>query len=310
MITGRQVRAARALLNWKQDMLAEKALVAQHEHRQETDYTVLQRLLVDLVQSRAGQPIALGQVWLNDAQTLARKIFEHLASLRLLTSAQCVEIDESRSFEFIDHGSAKVVARAALETYLVFFFIYGGSDRPRSEFRHKIWRYGGLADRQKSYAATAEARSIKATEKTEMDRLKKEIESSPHLRAYPRDAAKRILKGEWRGSDSWAALGKYAGFHENYFQDIYGYLCGYSHASYISAMQVGGAQSLDDQQKLATMCIGIGVVLMAHFARTYTELFDETKSILHADYAAKTAVERWGFCEEEWANLIARRSAS
>lgn len=28
MITGRQIRAARALLNWKQDMLADKALVA------------------------------------------------------------------------------------------------------------------------------------------------------------------------------------------------------------------------------------------------------------------------------------------
>ena len=28
MITGRQVRAGRALLNWKQEMLAEKALVA------------------------------------------------------------------------------------------------------------------------------------------------------------------------------------------------------------------------------------------------------------------------------------------
>ena len=28
MITGRQIRAARALLNWTQDMLAEKALVA------------------------------------------------------------------------------------------------------------------------------------------------------------------------------------------------------------------------------------------------------------------------------------------
>ena len=28
MITGRQVRAARALLNWKQEMLAEKAMVA------------------------------------------------------------------------------------------------------------------------------------------------------------------------------------------------------------------------------------------------------------------------------------------
>lgn len=28
MITGRQIRAARMLLNWKQEMLAEKALVA------------------------------------------------------------------------------------------------------------------------------------------------------------------------------------------------------------------------------------------------------------------------------------------
>jgi transcriptional regulator with XRE-family HTH domain len=28
MITGRQIRAARALLNWKQEMLAEKAVVA------------------------------------------------------------------------------------------------------------------------------------------------------------------------------------------------------------------------------------------------------------------------------------------
>ena len=28
MITGRQIRAARAMLNWKQDMLADKALVA------------------------------------------------------------------------------------------------------------------------------------------------------------------------------------------------------------------------------------------------------------------------------------------
>lgn len=35
MITGRQVRAARALLNWTQEMLAEKALVA---------FTALKRL--------------------------------------------------------------------------------------------------------------------------------------------------------------------------------------------------------------------------------------------------------------------------
>ena len=45
MITGRQVRAARALLNWKQEMLAEKALVA---------LTALKRL-----ESERGLPVPL-----------------------------------------------------------------------------------------------------------------------------------------------------------------------------------------------------------------------------------------------------------
>ena len=281
-----------------------------NEHQQEADYAVLQNLMVNLVQSRAGRPINPGQAWLNDAQTLARKMFEHLASLRALTNVQRVEIDETHSFEFIDHSSIKVVARAGFETYLVFFFIFGGSDRSLSEFRHKIWRYGGLADRQKSRATSAQARKIQAAEKMEMDRLKPEIEASSHLGTYSRDAAKKILKGEWRGSNSWTTLSRYAGFHENYFRDIYGYLCGYSHASYISAMQVGQAQSLDDQRELASACIGIGVVLIAHFVRSYTELFDDTKLVLDADRRAKAAVERWGFSAEDWAKVIARQSAS
>ena len=46
MITGRQVRATRALLNWKQDMLAEKALVA---------LTALKRL-----ESERGLPVQEG----------------------------------------------------------------------------------------------------------------------------------------------------------------------------------------------------------------------------------------------------------
>ena len=46
MITGRQVRAARALLNWKQEMLGEKALVA---------LTALKRL-----ESERGLPVQEG----------------------------------------------------------------------------------------------------------------------------------------------------------------------------------------------------------------------------------------------------------
>ncbi|MEA2754914.1 MAG: hypothetical protein QOJ54_1203 [Aliidongia sp.] len=280
------------------------------ELQKRADYTILQRLIVNLVQSRVGQPSNVGQAWLNDAQNLARKMFEHLVSLRVLTNAHCVEIDQSHSFEFIDHSSVKVVTRAAFETYLVFFFIFGGSDPSLSEFRHKIWRYGGLADRQKSQLDSSKACDILAAEKVVMDHLKLEIEASSHLSAYANTAAKKILKGEWRGGKSWADLSTDAGFHESYFRNIYGYLCGYSHASYISVLQVGQAQSLDDQQTLASVCIDIGLVLMANFVRAYCKLFEDTKQILDADLKAKAAVDRWGFGPDAWAKAIAKRSAS
>lgn len=280
-----------------------------NERQQEADFATLQRLMVNLVQSQAGRRMDPKQAWLNDAQTLSTKLFGHLVSLLALTAAHRVGIDDDRSFEFIDHASAKVVARAAFETYLVFFFIFGGSDRARSEFRHKIWRYGGLVDRQKSHASTPETRAVKASEKLEMERLVPEIESSPHFAAYDRAAAKKILKGEWRGGDSWAALGEHAGFPESYFRNVYGYLCGYSHASYISAMQIGQARSLDDQRALASFCIGIGIVLMAHFARAYTALFDDLTPVLDADQEGKAAVARWCINAESWAKALAKQEA-
>ncbi len=49
---------------------------------------------------------------------------------------------------------------------------------------------------------------------------------------------------------------------------------------------------------------------MAHFARAYTELFDDAKPILDADMVAKAAVDRWAFSAEDWAKVIAKQSAS
>jgi hypothetical protein len=278
--------------------------------RQAADYPVLQRLMINLVQSRVGRPISPQDAWLNDAQALARKMFEHLTSLWALANPQCLVTEEGPAFSFVDHGSVKVVARAALETYLVFYFLCGGSDRACCEFRHWIWKYGGLADRQKFPATNAETRKVQADDKAEMDRLLPLIEQSPYLKNYGDPARKKILKGEWRGTDSWLTLAKEAGFHERYFRQIYGYLCAYSHASYLSALQIGQAKSLDDQQDLASFCLGIGVVLMAHFARTYTQLFADTQPILDVDPEAKAAVTRWYFDVATWDTVIAKQSGA
>ncbi len=50
-----------------------------------------------------------------------------------------------------------------------------------SEFRHKTWHLGGLADRQQFHTSTVEHRAVLTSEKQRIDQLKAEIESSPHI---------------------------------------------------------------------------------------------------------------------------------
>lgn len=97
-----------------------------------------------------------------------------------------------------------------------------------------------------------------------------------------------------------------AGFHEKYFKNVYGHLCGYSHSSYISALQVGQAQSIEDQTMLAQSILGIGVVIMAHFAFTYSKIFDSAKDILLINTVAAAIAKKWR-CETEKMDVIYNR---
>lgn len=272
----------------------------------DTDYSTLLDLFIRLVQSQAGKKIEPGGEWLNDAQTLAVKLFRHLVSMQTLAAGATVEQDGVPTLFFVDHASVKVVARAALETYLVFFYLYGGPDRALSEFRHKTWHLGGLADRQQFHTSTDEHRAVLTSEKQRIDQLRAEIESSPHIQAYTGKQHVKLLEGEWRIGKGWSDLSANAGFHAKYFKNIYGYLCGYSHSSYLSALQVGQAQSIEDQQMLTQSILGIGVVIMAHFAFSYSDAFSSAGEVLAANPDAKRVAEKWRFGPENMAAIYDR----
>jgi hypothetical protein len=85
------------------------------------DYNVLIGLMIRLVESQAGKPITKGKGWLNDSQTLSIKLFRHLVSMPCLATGATIEQNSIPTLCHIDHSSIKVIARAALETYLVFF---------------------------------------------------------------------------------------------------------------------------------------------------------------------------------------------
>lgn len=270
------------------------------------DYSTLLNLFIQLVQSQAGKKIDHGDAWQNDAQVLANKLFRHLVAMQTLAAGATVETSNGTKFFFVDHGSVKVVARAALETYLVFFYLYGSTDRSLCKFRHMTWKLGGLADRQQFHVSTHQNHEVLVREKSAITKLQAEIIASSWINGYTEKQQKKILAGEWRIGNGWTDLGMQAGFHKKYFENIYSYLCGYSHSSYLSALQVSQAQSIEDQQKLTQAILGIGVVLMAHFAFSYSEAFTDAKSILAASPAAVCVAKKWRLGVEDMATIYDR----
>lgn len=257
------------------------------------DYSELLDLFIRLVESQAGREIETNGVWLNDAQVLATKLFGHLVSMQILADGATLKTADGISVFFVDHGSVKVVARAALETYLVFFYLYGSEDRSLCQFRHATWKLGGLSDRQMFHVSIQHDHEVLTQEKITITQLQAELLASPWIKKYTDKQQKKLLAGEWRIGKSWADLGTDAGLHPKYFENIYSYLCGYSHSSYLSALQVGQAKTIEDQQSLTSAILGIGVVLMAHFAFSYSEVFSDSKAILSDNPASVSIAEKW-----------------
>jgi hypothetical protein len=273
---------------------------------QSNEYEELLHLFIDLVQSQAGNKIVEGEGWMNDAQTLLIKLFRHLVSMQVISTGSTIERQGTPIVFFIDHASVKVMTRAALETYLVFYYIFGGQNQSLSKFRHSTWVLGGLADRQLSHAATDENRAVLVKEKMQIEELKLEIEKSHFFSSFTPKQQEQLLKGKWRVGNGWSDLGVAAGFHKKYFDNMYSYLCGYSHSSYISAMQVGQAQSIKNQESLTNSIMGIGIVIMAHYACSYSRAFESAKEVLNKSSSAKVIAEKWHLGPEDMAAIYNR----
>jgi hypothetical protein len=263
-----------------------------------TDYSTLINLFVQLVESQNGKKVEPGEEWLHNGQTLSVKLLRHLVSMQVLAAGTVIEQDPSQTLFFIDHASVKVIARAALETYLVFFYLYGGGDNATSRFRHMTWKLGGLTDRQKYVLSKAEHLEVLRDERERMNELLSEIKAEPQLQAYTPRQQTKLLNGEWRVGRSWFDLGKNAGFPESYFRNIYNYLCGYSHSSFAGVLQANQATSNKDQKMLSNGILIIGTQIMAHFIFTYPSLFRHAVPALAANVEGKRIAEKCRFQEE------------
>ncbi|MEM5388341.1 hypothetical protein VSR68_32955 [Paraburkholderia phymatum] len=257
------------------------------------DFERLLDFFASLIHAMAGVPIPSNLVWMNDAQVLAIKFYRHLCSIRNAANPVPYVSRGLDSESYVDHSSVFVLTRAALETYLTFAHVYGQDDPDVRRFRHLLWKYGGFADRQKMVPTTEQGRRKIADERVSQAELKAAIESHIRWKACDKQAQKRILNGEWRGGKSWVEIGVGAGFHPQYIRNAYGYLCGYSHSSWLSILQISQTLELDQQRRMVRGLMSMLVTILSFFVADHVRLFPNGAALLDADSRAAAIAARW-----------------
>jgi len=269
----------------------------------------LVNMSVQLTDSQAGKAIPAGALWMNDAQVLALKFYYHLASLHVLVQPVDVVMPQGTT-SHIDHGSVLILARAALETFLTFAHVFGCSESDLRQFRHMTWHCAGLLDRQnlRASARRPENKQKLVDESASIETLRAEMQAHGRWVQHSEKEHGAFVKGDWRAGRGWAAIGVEAGFHPVHIRELYSYLCGYSHTSWLSILQIHDARELSQQAAMTAMSVSTVCVLMSFFTLHYIALFPDAKHVLDEHPEATTLVQKWNLHASRLADQYERES--
>lgn len=157
----------------------------------------------------------------------------------------------------------------------------------------------GYMDRQSTKASTEKHKQQLREEKEYIEQLANFIKASDFFCGLNANERKGIMKGNWRAGNSWGSLGEKAGFHRVYLDNIYSFLCGYSHTSFISALQVKQSQMLEDQGFLAGTILGFASKIISHFIFSYCDVFPGACKFLDNEDGIRKIANKWCFSADE-----------
>jgi len=255
----------------------------------ETEYQRVLEVLIDVTEANKGVPAGHDDRIL-DAEGLALKFVFHAASaLYLYRSTSVPEIGAS----FFDPGSVNVLCRAALETFLVFHYVFvePQSDDDR-DCRYVAWVLAGYLERQKLPVWSSEARVIMDHAASRIAPFKEQLTANAAFCRLPPTDQKKLLKGDWR-LQSWSKIGRSAGLHDVNSTAFYSYLCDYAHAGNISVLQMRQADTADLQRSLCASAMRLVLIAMANMVKSYCALFPKSKGRLAGDPEAARLIEMW-----------------
>lgn len=268
--------------------------------QEEKDYIKLLETLIKVAEANKGTQLGEDERLLK-AEGLFTKFIGHAASVLYLfrsTTLPDVKVTD-RGISFFDPGSINVLGRAALESFLVFHYVFV---EPRSDdekdFRYYLWRYASYIDNQKFPSRSEEGKKQLNDEKKIIDTLQNKIKNNSIFKQLDIKKKEELLRKMEKGKEawrlqSWTNIGVSAGLSEILAKQFYGHLCAYAHSGYKSAQQIGNAQTKETQKALCVATMKLIMIAMANMIKAYCQMFEKSNDVLQKDEDAKKLIDQW-----------------
>lgn len=226
------------------------------------------------------------------ARSLTNKFIEHAVTILHLSHGISLKLP-SFKFSFIDSASIDVLARATLEAFLTFHYVfYAPITKEEKDYRCWCYQAAGIVERRDFPALTEEFKQKLVADKEQLDKLHRQLKANAVFQGLTEKQKKRISKGEWR-LKSWREIATDAGFSKMIASNIYRSLSGRAHSSSLSVVQTMETHiSRRDEQDISSS-MGIMDAVIANMVREYCGLFSKARDVLSKDSEGSGSVDWW-----------------
>ena len=260
--------------------------------QEEKDYIRLLETLIKVAEANKDTALGEDDRFL-EAEGLCKKFIGHTASVLYLFRSTTLPDVTDRCISFFDAGSINVLSRAALESFLVFHYVFIEPQLDNEkDFRYYSWRYASYIDKQKFPSRTEEGKRQITDEKKTIDDLKEKINNNSFFKQLDEKKKEKLLNGQWR-LKFWKEIGMSAGLSEILAKQFYGHLCAYAHSGCQSAQQVGNAETAETQKAICIATMKLIMIVMANMIKAYCQMFVKSNDVLQKDEDAKKLIDKW-----------------
>lgn len=241
-------------------------------------FEIARKVIISIEDDRSDESI-------KPAHGLASKLFFHTGTLYALSKGVNYEIPTGRSGVYTDNMSIRVLARAALETYLAFYYIFvdtiGNNDL--RQLRFYAWERNGYQNREHANLSTND--SIEFHQKQQDQKiynaeLLRKIQANPEFKKLDNKYQKAIVKN-YNWTPGWEKIIELAiGTPNSFLITYYRWLADSAHPSSLSVLQIHIPEGKKDEAQRNTV---MGMAILSNMIRDFLRVFPKTSDVLNQE---------------------------